>query len=65
MTDANPMAWLPFSIAEAALSGHAGGAADLPVAWAHLLDRLKAAGELVASSDVNRNRVDYASGIGT
>ena len=63
MTDANPMAWLPFSIAEAALSGHGAGAADLPVAWTHLLDRLKVAGELVASSDVNRNRVDYASGM--
>ncbi len=63
MTDANPMAWLPFSIAESALSGHGGGAGDLPMAWAHLLDRLKTAGELVASSDVNRNRVDYASGM--
>jgi len=57
------MAWLPFSIAEAALSGHGGGAGDLPTAWAHLLDQLKTAGELVASSDVNRNRVDYASGM--
>lgn len=63
MSDANPMAWLPFSIAEAALSGHGGGAGDLPQAWAYLLDRLKAAGELVASSDVNRNSVDYASGM--
>ena len=63
MSDANPMAWLPFSIAEAALSGHGGGAGDLPQAWAHLLDRLKAAGELVASSEVNRNSVDYASGM--
>ena len=57
------MAWLPFSIAEAALSGHGGGEVDLPTAWAHLLERLKAAGELVASSQVNRNRVDYASGM--
>ena len=57
------MAWLPFSIAEAALSGHGRGAEDLSVAWAHLLDRLKTAGDLVASSDVNRNRVDYASGM--
>jgi hypothetical protein len=63
MSDENPMAWLPFSIAEAALSGHGRGADDLSVAWAHLLDRLKTAGDLVASSDVNRNRVDYASGM--
>ncbi|WP_442011245.1 DUF1214 domain-containing protein [Mycobacterium sp. 2YAF39] len=57
------MAWLPFSIAEAALTGQGGGAGDLSGAWAHLLDRLKTAGELVASSDVNRNNVDYASGM--
>ena len=61
MSDANPMAWLPFSIAEAALS--ADGGSDLPGAWAHLLDRLKIAGELVASSDVNRNTIDYTSGM--
>ena len=30
MSDANPMAWLPFSIAEAALSGQGGGASELP-----------------------------------
>jgi len=63
VSDANPMAWLPFSIAEAALSGPGGGADELPQAWAYLLDRLKAAGELVASSEVNRNSVDYASGM--
>jgi hypothetical protein len=57
------MAWLPFAIAEATLSGQGGGADELPVAWAYLLDRLKAAGELVASSEVNRNTVDYASGM--
>jgi hypothetical protein len=57
------MAWLPFSIAEAAMSGNGGGVGDLPDAWAYLLDRLKAAGELVASSEVNRNSVDYASGM--
>jgi hypothetical protein len=63
MTDANPMAWLPFSIAEAALSGKGGGTGELDEAWAHLLDRLKTAGELVATSEVNRNDVDYASGM--
>ncbi|MCV7283173.1 DUF1214 domain-containing protein [Mycolicibacterium flavescens] len=56
------MAWLPFSIAQAALAGQ-GGADELAPAWAHLLDRLKAAGTLVASADGNRNSVDYASGM--
>ncbi len=56
------MAWLPHSIAEAAYS--AGGLnVDLPTAWAHLLERLKAAGELVASEPLNRNQIDYASGM--
>jgi hypothetical protein len=63
VSDANPMAWLPFSIAEATLSGQGGGASELPRAWTYLLDRLKTAGELVASSEVNRNGVDYASGM--
>jgi hypothetical protein len=63
----NPKAWLPFSIAEAALSGGTANSADddadLSAAWAHLLERLKAAGDLVASAPVNRNRIDYASGM--
>jgi hypothetical protein len=63
VSDASPMAWLPFSIAEATLSAQGGGASELPQAWAYLLDRLKTAGELVASSEVNRNSVDYASGM--
>ncbi|MCB0941357.1 MAG: DUF1214 domain-containing protein [Mycobacterium sp.] len=57
------MAWLPSSIAEAALSGGGREAADLAGAWAHLQDRLAAAERLVASTPVNRNRVDYASGM--
>ncbi len=61
MTDANAMAWLPFSITEAALSGGAG--VGLSDAWTHLLDRLKAAEQLVVSAPVNRNRIDYASGM--
>ena len=32
----NPLAWLPHSIAEAALSGGSGVDAELPAAWAHL-----------------------------
>ncbi len=55
------MAWLPHAIAEAALSG--GDEADLPEAWAHLQERLGAAEELVRTSPVNKNRVDYASGM--
>ena len=62
MVDEKPMAWLPFSIAEAALSG-GGVDVGLPTAWTHLLERLNAAGELVASAPVNRNRIDYASGM--
>src|SRR3954463_7121039 len=63
MTDANPMAWLPHSIAEAALSNGGVADGDLTTAWAHLLERLHNPGELVASNPVNRNRVDYASGM--
>jgi hypothetical protein len=61
VTDANAMAWLPFSITEAALSG--GVDVGLSDAWTHLLDRLKAAEQLVVSAPVNRNRNDYASGM--
>jgi hypothetical protein len=57
------MAWLPFSIAEAALSGDPGQDVELAAAWAHLQERLKAAEELVVSAQVNRNRIDYASGM--
>ena len=58
----NPMAWLPFSIAETMLSSEAPDA-ELSAAWAHLQERLTAAERLVASSPVNRNRVDYAAGM--
>jgi hypothetical protein len=61
VTDANPIAWLPFSISEAALSG--GTDVGLSEAWGHLLERLKAAEQLVVSAPVNRNRIDYASGM--
>lgn len=57
----NPMAWLPHTIAEAALSGE--GGADLAGAWAHLRERLGAAEELVRTSPVNKNHTDYASGM--
>ena len=57
------MAWLPHSIAEAALSAGDGEAADLSGAWAHLQERLNAAEQLVRSTPVNKNRLDYGSGM--
>jgi len=59
----NPLAWLPHAIAEAALSTDSRSAVDMPAAWAHLLDRLTAAEQMVVSAPVNRNRIDYASGM--
>ena len=63
MRNSNPMAWLPFSIAEAAMSSDGGDDADLSAAWSHLLQRLTAAQRLVESAPVTRNRTDYASGM--
>jgi hypothetical protein len=57
------MAWLPHSIAEAALSAGDGEAADLSKAWAHLQRRLSEAEQLVRSTPVNKNRLDYGSGM--
>ena len=37
--------------------------ADVARAWAHLQERLTAAEQLVASTPVNKNRLDYASGM--
>jgi hypothetical protein len=55
------MAWLPFSIAEAALSD---GPDDGPVAaWSHLLDRLSESARAVESDPVNRNGIDLAAGL--
>lgn len=59
----NPMAWLPHSIAEAALSAPEGQSLDLAQAWAHLLERLTTAEQLVRSTPVNKNRLDYGSGM--
>jgi hypothetical protein len=59
----NPMAWLPHSIAEAALSTVDSNAPDLSGAWAHLQERLSAAEQLVRSTPVNKNRLDYGSGM--
>jgi hypothetical protein len=57
------MAWLPFSIAEAALSGSDDDDVDLAQAWSHLQERLGEAAQVVASDPVSRNRVDLAAGM--
>jgi hypothetical protein len=57
-----PLAWLPFSIAEAALSGDPGNV-DLAHAWSYLLDRLREAAQVVESDPATRNRVDLAAGM--
>jgi hypothetical protein len=57
------MAWLPHSIAEAALSAEDAADSDLSTSWAHLLERLNAAGQLVQSTPVNKNRLDSGSGM--
>lgn len=58
------MAWLPFSIAEASLSGDADPhERDAAQAWSYLLERLKAAGDIVGSHPVSRTPIDRASGM--
>jgi hypothetical protein len=57
-----PMAWLPFSIAEAALSG-SDDTPDLSRAWSYLLDRLRGAADVVQSDPANRNGIDLATGM--
>ncbi len=59
----NPMAWLPHSIAETALSGDPSRDVEMSEAWTHLLERLAAAEALVVSTPVNKNRLDYAAGM--
>ncbi len=56
------MAWLPFSIAEAALSG-IGDTLDLSRAWPYLVDRLREAAQVVESDPASRNRADLAAGM--
>ncbi|MFZ0834361.1 MAG: hypothetical protein WAM92_15030 [Mycobacterium sp.] len=59
-----PLAWLPHSIAEAALTGKPGSDdADLSQAWAHLIRRLQGAAQIVESDPAGRNRVDLAAGM--
>jgi hypothetical protein len=58
----NPMAWLPHSIAEAAITAGAGDG-DVARAWEHLHERLTEAQRLVASTPVNKNPIDNAAGM--
>lgn len=59
-----PLAWLPFSIAEAASPGEPGNVdVDLLQAWSHLLDRLREAAQTVESDPASQNRVDLAAGM--
>jgi len=59
-----PLAWLPFSIAEASLTGKRDSDdKDLSQAWSYLLDRLRRTAHIVESDPVSRNRVDLASGM--
>ena len=62
MSDPKPLAWLPFSIAEAALSGD-GLSVDPLSAWSHLLGRLRQAAQVVESDPANQNRADLAAGV--
>ena len=57
-----PLAWLPFSIAEAALADDSGDV-DPARAWSYLLDRLRGAAQVVESDAASRNRVDLAAGM--
>ena len=59
-----PMAWLPFSIAEASMSGGPDeDQLDLPQAWSYLTERLTSSAAIVESDPVSRNRIDLAAGM--
>jgi hypothetical protein len=58
-----PLAWLPHSIVEASLTDAPGGDVGLSVAWAHLLDKLERATQIVQSDPSSSNAVDLASGM--
>src|SRR3979411_3286667 len=58
------MAWLPQSIAEASFTGNPGGdAVGRAEGWAHLLQKLERAAQIVQSDPANRNAIDLASGM--
>jgi hypothetical protein len=57
-------AWLPHSIAEAALAGaHGGQDVDLAASWSHLLHKLEDAAQIVDADSACRNRLDRAAGM--
>lgn len=58
-----PMAWLPFSITESALTGSGDDDVDLSAAWSYLQERLRDAAQIVQSDPASRNRVDLAAGM--
>lgn len=61
-----PLAWLPFTIAEAALEPESSGEAGNPdvfAAWSQLLSRLNEAARAVKSEPASRNRIDVAAGV--
>ncbi|EID13469.1 hypothetical protein MXEN_10661 [Mycobacterium xenopi RIVM700367] len=61
---ANPSAWLPFSIVEAAFAYEASlDGCDVAQGWTRLLDRLGAGAELIKGSPFAQNRLDLASGL--
>jgi hypothetical protein len=62
VSDPKPLAWLPFSIAEAALDSD-GADADPAAGWSHLLDRLRESARVVESDPANRNGTDLAAGM--
>jgi len=57
-----PLAWLPFAIAEAALS-ESGNDVDVDQAWSYLLDQLRESAHIVKSDAANWNRADLAAGM--
>ncbi len=59
----NPMAWLPFSIAEAALTGSDSDDPQLPQALSYMQKRLSDAARIVESDPANRNSIDLTAGI--
>ncbi|MCV7079106.1 DUF1214 domain-containing protein [Mycobacterium szulgai] len=63
MSDSNkPLAWLPFAIAEAALS-ESGTDVDLDQAWSYLLSQLRESARIVKSHAAKWNRADLAAGM--
>jgi hypothetical protein len=59
-----PLAWLPFSIAEASLTGKPDSDdMELAQAWSYLLNKLRGSAQIVENDPVSRNRVDRAAGI--